>query len=408
LALVVAGCSSSSGSNAAPTTAAAHATTSPAPATTTPGAAAVAFGSGNFYAPPATLPKGPHGTLIRYQAIPGYGPGGAKAYRILYTSVSVPGKPIVVSGTALVPTTPAPAAGRNLLTIAHGTTGIADECAPSKSPQGTELSLTGSAASAGFLVAMSDYEGLGTPGVHPYLVGVSEGRGVLDAITAAGQLPNAHPGTKLAIAGYSQGGQGALWADQLAATWTPKLHAVGTFAGAPASEVDIILAAAPSLARAGGFGYMLIAGLHAAYPKADLAQILTPTGLHRIGDVDHGCARQVIIAFASTPASELISGKGASTGEWAKLAKANDPGQVKTPDPTLIIQSQADDTVPIAFSATLLKRMCFHGQVAQRIVLHQGMGHTAAAIPAYQTAMTWLLARFQPHPPPVVDDCRAR
>ncbi|HEY4375686.1 MAG TPA: lipase family protein, partial [Acidimicrobiales bacterium] len=262
--------------------------------------------------------------------------------------------------------------------------------------------------SAGFLVAMSDYEGLGTPGVHPYLVGVSEGRGVLDAITAAGQLPNAHPGTKLAIAGYSQGGQGALWADQLATSWAPKLHTVGTFAGAPASEVGIILAAAPSLARAGGFGYMLIAGLHAAYPKADLSQILTPKGLTRINDVDKGCARQVIIAFASTPASELINGKGASTGEWAKLAQANDPGQVKTPDPTLIIQSQADDTVPITFSATLLKRMCSHGQVAQRIVLNQGMGHTAAAVPAYKTAMTWLMARFQPNPPPAMDDCPAR
>ena len=41
---------------------------------------------------------------------------------------------------------------------------------------------------AGYVVAATDYEGLGTPGVHPYLVGESEGRSVLDAARAARAL----------------------------------------------------------------------------------------------------------------------------------------------------------------------------------------------------------------------------
>ena len=75
---------------------------------------------------------------------------------------------------------------------------------------------TSDIVNAGYLVAFSDYEGLGTPGRHPYLVGESEGRSVLDAAKAAAQLPGADAGDQLAIWGHSQGGHAALWAAQLA------------------------------------------------------------------------------------------------------------------------------------------------------------------------------------------------
>ena len=41
----------------------------------------------------------------------------------------------------------------------------------------------------GWAVAVSDYEGLGTPGQHTYVVGRSEGRAVLDMARAAQRLP---------------------------------------------------------------------------------------------------------------------------------------------------------------------------------------------------------------------------
>ena len=55
-------------------------------------------------------------------------------------------------------------------------------------------------AKAGYAVVRTDYEGLGTPGDHPYLVGVSEGRSVLDMALYPGDplTPNApsEQGTK--------------------------------------------------------------------------------------------------------------------------------------------------------------------------------------------------------------------
>ena len=58
------------------------------------------------------------------------------------------------------------------------TSGIADSCAPSREPKGPYTFYAapqfGAWLKAGDAIANTDYEGLGTPGVHPYLVGRSE------------------------------------------------------------------------------------------------------------------------------------------------------------------------------------------------------------------------------------------
>ena len=68
---------------------------------------------------------------------------------------------------------------------------------------------------AGYAVVRTDYEGLGTPGAHPYLIGRSEGHSVLDAVRAARRL-DTRLGKRVVISGHSQGGQPALWAASLA------------------------------------------------------------------------------------------------------------------------------------------------------------------------------------------------
>ncbi len=364
------------------------------------------FSGGDFYAVPEPLPDGAHGQLIRYEPLDQSGNSDptlkATGYRIMYLSESIAGVPIAVTGVASVPTAEAPKGGRPLATLAHGTTGIADECAPSKELTRLDMGLAISALGAEFVIAGTDYEGLGTPGRHPYLVGESEGRSTMDAIVAAGQLPDADPGQRVAILGYSQGGHGALWASQVAADWTPELQVVGTFAGAPASETDVVFAAAPNLA---GFAFMLVAGYAAAYPQADPALFLTELGLSRLDEVDTGCAAELIAGFSGTNPTELVRMEGPATEPWKSLAAENIAGSKKTNDaPTLIIHSEKDETVPIFFSEVLLSRMCANGQVVERRVLPEG-GHGAAALPAYQQALTWVQERFAADPPAPVNSC---
>jgi Secretory lipase len=350
------------------------------------------FDGGDFYAAPDPVPDDAHGTLVRYEPVDDLDVGGATGWRIMYVSESLEGEPIVVTGTALVPPGEAPPGGRPVLTIAHGTSGIADECAPSKHPVATELSLMEPFVDAGYVVVLSDYEGLGTPGRHPYLVGESEGRGVLDGALAARELPDAEVGDQLSIFGYSQGGHGALWAGQLAADWAPAFQLVGTVAGAPATELPIIFSAAGSLPIA-GFLYMIIAGFAEAYPEADPGLVLTPAGEAELPQVDEGCVREVIEHFADTPNAQLLKPGLAEVEPWGDLAAANDPGRAATDSPILIVHSAADDVVPATLSQLLVQRMCAEGQVVERRVYDRGQGHGEAVPDAVSDAFEWLQQR---------------
>lgn len=245
----------------------------------------------------------------------------------------------------------------------------------------------------GWLVAVTDYEGLGTPGRHPYLVGESEGRSAVDAILAAGQLPNGEPGDRLAVAGYSQGGHGALWASQVAAEWAPELDVVGTFAGAPATEMGLILLGAPA-----GFTFLIVAGFDAAYPEADPDTFLTPAGVEALPAVDEGCTGDVFEAVSGVPKGDLVQDGADRNPPWPALAEANDPGRVKTADPILIIHSEADTTVPPALSDILVQRMCGLGQAVERRVLTAGQDHVGAAPGAYRDGLAWLQARMDEEP----------
>jgi Secretory lipase len=362
------------------------------------------FDGGDFYAAPDPVPDDEHGTLVRYQPVDGLDVGGATAWRIMYVSESLEREPILVTGTALVPPGEAPTGGRPVLTIAHGTSGIADECAPSKHPVATELSLMGPFVDAGYLVVLSDYEGLGTPGRHPYLVGESEGRGVLDGALAARELPDAEAGDQLSIFGYSQGGHGALFAGQLAADWAPDYELVGTVAGAPATELPVIFGAAGSLPIA-GFLYMIIAGFAEAYPEADPSLVLTPAGEEELPQVDRGCVRDVIRHFADTPNAELLKPGLADVQPWADLEVANDPGRVATDSPILIVHSAADDVVPATLSQVLAQRMCAEDQVVERRVYDKGQGHVDAVPDAVSDAFEWLQQRAAGEEP--VSTCAA-
>jgi hypothetical protein len=350
------------------------------------------FDGGDFYAAPDPVPDDEHGTLVRYQPVDGVDVGGATAWRIMYVSESLEGERIVVTGTALVPPGEAPTGGRPVLTIAHGTSGIADECAPSKHPAATELSLMDPFVDAGYLVVLSDYEGLGTPGRHPYLVGESEGRGVLDGALAARELPDADAGDQLSIFGYSQGGHGALFAGQLTADWAPDYELVGTVAGAPATELSVIFGAAGSLPIA-GFLYMIIAGFAEAYPEADPSLVLTPAGESELPQVDRGCVSDVIRHFTGTPNAELLKPGLSDVEPWADLETANDPGRVATDSPILIVHSAADDVVPAALSQVLVRRMCAEGQVVERSVYDKGQSHVQAVPDAVSDAFEWLQQR---------------
>lgn len=204
-----------------------------------------------FYTPPDPLPPGDPGELIRSEPMPlVYEPSGqlgrwvATGTRIMYRSNDARGDPVAVSGTYFEPERPWPGAGpRPLIAFAPGTQGQGDQCAPSRIfgqsihfSSGLDITLgyeelfVATMVARGFAVVVTDYEGLGTPGVHTYVNRLAEAQAVLDAARAAKHLPGTSliPDGPVALWGYSQGGGASAAAAELAESYAPDLHLVGT------------------------------------------------------------------------------------------------------------------------------------------------------------------------------------
>lgn len=194
-----------------------------------------------FYDAPDSLAAGSPGSIVRQEPIDG-APLGASAFRVLYRSTGLDGQPILVSGIIVVPPGPPPQGGRPVVAWAHPTTGIVPHCAPSlaifvfQQLQGLRTMVE-----RGYVVAATDYPGLGTPGPHPYLVGDSEARAVIDIVRAATAMPEAAAGSDYTVWGHSQGGQAALFTGMIASSYAPELRLRGVAAAAPATDLATLL-----------------------------------------------------------------------------------------------------------------------------------------------------------------------
>lgn len=129
----------------------------------------------------------------------------------------------------------APSQGWHVVVNHPGTVGLADACAWSNSD--AAAGVAGYFGARGFIGVAVDYPGLGTAGLHPYLVGDSEGRAGLDAARATLTLMKAasiEVSGRVALAGVSQGGHAALAALRLAPTYAPDLDVKAAAVAAPA------------------------------------------------------------------------------------------------------------------------------------------------------------------------------
>jgi acetyl esterase/lipase len=217
----------------------------------------VCFGGGDaanalYDVGPGEIPGKP-GSIIRVWPLEGGGPGMGgmgDAFRILYRSTDPSGRPIPVSGAIYIPNGPAPAGGRNIIAWAHPTSGVMPPCAPSLMPDvGGMMWNLPNMITQGYIVVATDYPGLGTEGIHPYLIGESEARSVLDSVRAARDLPNTGASNRFAVWGHSQGGHAALYTGEVAARYAPELKLVGVAAAAPATYLVELFDADESTAQ---------------------------------------------------------------------------------------------------------------------------------------------------------------
>lgn len=156
----------------------------------------------------------------------------AQNIRILYTSTDgIDNRtPIVVSGALFVPKGTSPQGGWPLMAWAHGTVGSADVCAPSfthRSPRDSRY--LNYWLAHGYAVVATDYQGLGTPGLHPYGLTRPLAYGVLDSIRAV-MGGSFDVSKRVVVFGQSQGGRAAFATAVYAKDYAPEVDVVGVVA----------------------------------------------------------------------------------------------------------------------------------------------------------------------------------
>ncbi|ADT98097.1 alpha/beta hydrolase family protein [Mycolicibacterium gilvum] len=290
---------------------------------------------------------------------------------ITYVSDDSAGEPIVVSGTVSVPKSEPPEGGWPVINWAHGTTGYADTCAPSAATADGLIQdyvqlvrpMLDRWVARGFAVVQTDYQGLGTPGGHPYVDGVSESNTVTDIVRAARHL-DPGIGTAWVVLGHSQGGQAALFAAHDGPDRDPDLRLLGAVAMAPGgvdmgATVDLLRAGDPGVEVAQRFVPLLVLGAAVVDPSVDPDQIFTTRARPLLTTARNECLAQLNVV-PTIPASQVLAPDADLRGLLAYLDR-QDPLQLTPRVPVLIAQGTEDVAVNPVGVDKLAKALCGKG-----------------------------------------------
>ncbi|MFH8573214.1 alpha/beta fold hydrolase [Streptomyces sp. NPDC017993] len=325
----------------------------------------------------------------------------ASVNRIMYRTTDRVGKPIAVTGTVLVPKTPQHGP-RPIIAFAPGTQGLADKCAPSRQmAEGTEYEALPikKLLDQGYAVVVTDYQGLGTPGVHTYMNREVQGRAVLDSIRAAqrldvADLPDAGP---VALYGYSQGGGAAASAAELAHTYAPELKIKGAVVGAPPADMNKVADSLDGSAYSAFFNYAL-SGLAAGY-GIDIDPYLNSRGERVTSDLrDNQCTTQAIGKYPFLQ-SRFLTVDGRPLTErlkrapWNTIVAEQQLGKRKPALPILLSHSVLDDVIPHQVGKTLAADWCRQGATV-KFASNYIPTHIAATEGAVAEGIPWLADRF--------------
>jgi alpha-beta hydrolase superfamily lysophospholipase len=358
-----------------------------------------------FYAPPSPLPAGRHGDAIWARPLSGGGvlPHAAVNTLVLYHTTAVDGRDVAVSGAVAIPKGEPPPGGWPVISWAHGTTGNGPQCAPTRAdaPDSEQIALDAWVA-RGYAVVQTDYEGQGTPGLHPYFVAAAAAHDVTDIVRAAREL---YPqiGPRWFVFGHSEGGSASIFTAVVGPRWAPELHLLGAVAYAPASHIAGMLLAVPTMTQPTPSLPLIlemIEGIASSDPAIRLDQLLTPQALQRLPALQQRCTDDLMAdaAWTSLPPAQLFRPRADITPLLYDFAR-NEDQRVRLDVPLLLVQGDADEIVEPRATALLDRDLCANGSPVTFVQLSGKTHRTVVTDSLLQTAV-WVDAVAAGHPPP--------
>lgn len=336
------------------------------------------------------------GRIISSTPISG-APAGSTGWRIVYTTTTASGAPAQSSGTVYVPTSAAPSGGRFVVAWAHPTLGMGQDCTPSQA-QDPSTAIPGFAQmmANGWVVTSTDYTGLGTDGVLPYLIGSGEARNVIDSVRAARNLPGTDVGTTYAVWGHSQGGHASLFTGDAAISYGRELRLVGVAAAAPAAELPALVQLQWQNYVSWIIGSEVIDVWPQFYPQLSASQIATPLAIQQAPAVGAACITAnptaLLQQFGSVLVQPFFSVDPNTVPAWFTEFTANTP-QPPANVPVYIAQGLQDDVVLPSTTSLLDTQWC--AQNSQLTVQwFPTANHFTVPTIAAPSAMSWLQQVF--------------
>jgi hypothetical protein len=359
-------------------------------------------------APSPTTASGPLGQLVGAPVdFTGYASLQslvAKSVRVRYRSTSgIDGSQTTVSGVVLVPKGAPPEGGWPIAAIGHPTAGVNTTCAPSAYPglMGTMTAVI-PFLTYGYVVAMSDYQGLGTPGPHPYLDPKTEAYNVMDSVRAAREVAPEASSSWVSY-GVSQGGQAVWAANEMAPQYASDLRLLGSISIAAPTDlrpmVDAMVAGTLTTQQKVVLP-LLLEGLRALHPELNIDDYLHGVMRSRM-DVFLACAgdgESLKGSVAeSAPASDTMPVDAAAADRlrnWlGEIALPQQPASA----PMLVAYGDQDETVLPAWTEAAIAKACGLGDVIDAQVA-KGQGHGTLDIDG--VTAQWVTDRLAGAPAP--------
>lgn len=329
---------------------------------------------GAFYRMAEVPDKAP-GTLLRQEPLEAHQSldYAADNIRLLYSSTEglFEKDIIAVSGALFLPEGTPPKEGWPLLAWTHGTVGIADICAPSwNGRQSRDTTYLNYWLANGYAIVASDYQGLGTPGTHPYLATRPEAYSNLDAIRAVHRA-DFPVSDAVVLFGQSQGGGAALATGGFAQSYAPELDVKGVVAtGPPYFSAEALIAldkvrprdvVDPKL----GYNFLAMAMLGVIDPRFKIEDYTSKDGLSAAKAADNTCYVDIKKRIKS---EALTYNKTFTRSPTKRLEKAFERMEYATlalPMPVFIGTGGKDKDAPVRMQQALVRDACKAGARVQ-------------------------------------------
>ncbi|RAV31264.1 lipase [Corynebacterium heidelbergense] len=342
--------------------------------------------------------------------------------KIMYSSTNQRGERTPVTGYVMEPSVPWRGDGpRPTVVVGRGTVGQADKCAPSRNwpldgqpdplishrAVNFEGLYEWAFANAGVRVVVTDYVGMGTPGLHTYMNRLDQAHAMADAARAARTMVTGQGEKfgKVGFYGHSQGGGASAAAVEEAASYAPDLEVAGAYASAPPADLSAVQRNIDGSDLVGAIGFTINSVLN-YYPqlKPVLAERLSDQGMSTLDHISNMCTNEITDVYGHQHTSEWSKDGRSLDAHLAEIPEAQVAledqriGNGRPQAPVMIISGRYDQNVEYHQAKDLAARWCEKGAtVVYRNDVLPPIGeynHFAQAVSGHPFGVSFLLDRF--------------